>query len=286
MSRQSENKRNNTAVNAKSKFELWYSKHQGLVSILELVIALAGLMLAMLTVSNKISQQTITLADITNDIQMQASSINQIQNQVNYYGSVMIDESTKHKDYLSRAKEGDSYAQIWVADNYKMAGNYSEAIYWYKNACETNGENQQIALNNLAWLYANGLGSSDMGTYSDAFKLFKQASDLGYSVAFQNAEELLGVPGYLFGEEEKSFIQEHGIEIDHNHTGEQAIANRYFYLEKAYPTYSYGGYHCKYSGSVVLPDGQVTKTKYAYYGSVYPSDGRISNLIYVSIVGK
>lgn len=56
-------------------------------------------------------------------------------------------------DYFERAKVGDLYAQVYVADYYHELGDEDNSLYWFMVAANYNGKYGCLAKNNLAYLY-------------------------------------------------------------------------------------------------------------------------------------
>lgn len=100
-------------------------------------------------------------------------------------------------DCVAKAKAGDEYSQIILAEHYYEIGEYDEAIYWYKMASLSNNKMyKSVACNNLGYLYANGYGLSDYEKdgyrrYEIAFELFKKAIQEGCVKSESNVLTLL-----------------------------------------------------------------------------------------------
>lgn len=60
---------------------------------------------------------------------------------------------TNNSDFLRRAKAGDVFAQVYVADYYHELGNEEDCLYWYMIASDYNDRYGCVAKNNLAYLY-------------------------------------------------------------------------------------------------------------------------------------
>lgn len=257
------------------RIETLYKQHESLFTIAGLLISAISLFFGGSLIINSKSFHT--------DI------INRIEHQENYNYETVIDYSPKSTDYLSKAKEGDVYSQMWIAKYLKDAGNYDDAIYWYLIASERDSEYQAIAFNNLGWLYLNGYGIKEYSKFSQvrydkAFEMFYRASELGSEIGTYNMLQVASLPGYALSKEKSSMIENKLRQnADTNEQEAEVIKSKYFsvvlYQGK---TCTIENYHCTYSGSYTEATGNgLTETMYKYYGVIYSTDGQVENCLFI-----
>ncbi|MBR5969849.1 MAG: tetratricopeptide repeat protein [Lachnospiraceae bacterium] len=290
-------------------------KYDGIISLLGVILAVGSIIVGFgkiektLTIQNQnisgiansIEENVVKVIknDVTNEIVGEVSSRientvhTEIANTYQYIQEAYISSQPMYSDYNERAKLGDVYARIWMAEMNRRIGDYTQALYWYETAIENESEYRAVAYNNLGWLYVNGYGLADYGRYDaerymKAYDCFKMASDLGLETGTRNAIEVLRLPSYIStgerAEEERRFLEDSNAVIDPD-AEKVVVRSTYLHFDQYRGvTYTAENYHCKYSGThpVTTPDGLV-KTVFDYYGVIYNTDGQVERCRLVPI---
>ena len=100
------------------------------------------------------------------------------------------------RDYTKRANAGDQNAQLYLANYYYDVGDYPNSLYWYKAASLNNGRGQDVAYNNLAYLYYNNFVPENFTTsnstyYDTIYDLLNRGRELGSKTAEDNLTNFL-----------------------------------------------------------------------------------------------
>lgn len=262
------------------KFEVFLSNHSNLINLIGVLASLFGLFFA----GKLYFKSTHIETDIYNKIDQQIN--NNIYNDVAYY------DVPEYSDYLSKAKSGDTYSQMWVAKHYKEIGKYDDSIYWYINVINSDNKYQAIAYNNLGWLYVNGFGlyecdMYDSKRYDEAFNMFYKASKLGLEEGTRNAVEVAKLPNYYCGTFKSELIKEFLEKNEKNTIKEEdrrVVKSRYYALDVFHGmNYSYRNYHCTYSGygNCTMTANGIERGCYTYYCSIYNTDGQVDNCVFI-----
>jgi len=98
-----------------------------------------------------------------------------------------------NSNIVEKANAGDLKSQLMLAEHYYEISDTAESIYWYKIASAQESAYQAMALNNLAYIYANvdSLAEWDRFTLVKAYKIFLKAGEMGEPSAYRNAYILL-----------------------------------------------------------------------------------------------
>ena len=109
-----------------------------------------------------------------------------------YGGPAMASETEKW--YKLAAEAGHSEAQNSMGSIYQAEKRYTEALPWYEKAA---AQNNALAINNLAYLYDEGLGVEQ--DREKARKLYLKSANLGeaqamYNLGLMYGSEQLGKP--------------------------------------------------------------------------------------------
>lgn len=202
-----------------------------------------------------------------------------------------------NNDFLTMANAGDVSSQIYLADHYYRTGQYEDSIYWYSIASIHSGEAQGVAYNNLAYLYAKGLGVNDTGEnafiHERTYKLFKEATqffeekgDFDHEIdAERNALQCLT----SHTEEDFSEIMYYDeIEQHLNKSSNHSKLTEIYYSTSTYkgPTLSENDIKYQYSGAFVtaMPDSCCTRTRYMYCAQDYVEGAGVGyELVYMDV---
>lgn len=184
-------------------------------------------------------------------------------------------------DYLEKANAGHIKSQFFLAEHYRLTGNYEQSIYWYTIASTNAGRDQRIACNNLGWLYANGYGLSDHEKegnqrFERAYLLFKIASERGLECGTYNMKLLIcKTDKELFSQDVRSEIQEY---LDKENVKLDSLVIKSYY--ESFDSYrgprftDANNIEYTYSGSYTAVNSETkwTTTRYMYYARQFLAD--------------
>lgn len=91
------------------------------------------------------------------------------------------------KWYKKAAEAGHSEAQNSMGSIYQAEERYNDALFWYEKAA---AQNNELAINNLAYLYDLGLGVSQ--DRQKAHDLYLKSANLGEPQAMHNLGQMYG----------------------------------------------------------------------------------------------
>ena len=116
-----------------------------------------------------------------------------------------------NEDNMLKAKMGNVYSQVYVADYYYEAGKEDESLYWYRKASESDNKFGDIACNNLAFLYwQKHKAEGDLELYlPQIYGLIKKAALNGNRTGVENLYSFVyyfDLDEYEFNEKDKKRI--------------------------------------------------------------------------------
>lgn len=116
-----------------------------------------------------------------------------------------------NEDNMLKAKIGNVYSQVYIADYYYEAGKEDESLYWYRKASESDNKFGNIACNNLAFLYwQKHKAEEDLELYlSQIYGLIKKAALNGNRTGVENLYSFVycfDLDEYEFNEKDKKRI--------------------------------------------------------------------------------